>query len=422
MADLSAASLEDVSAFFRTYYAPNNASLCIAGDFDPAQTKQLVAKYFGPLPTGPEVKQPAPERPEAGRDSKHVTMTDQVSLPRAELVWPTVPRGHPDEPALDVLAAILGGLDKENRLFRALMYDRQLAAERRGRAPHAALCRATFNVALVRPAGPEARRAGQARRRRDRAAQDRGADRRRGAQGAEHASRAQLIVGLESIDQPGRLPQRVQRRVRRPARLQGRDAAGSSRSHPADVKRVANKYLTADRVRLDVDPRLADAPRARGRRSIDAAGAAQEPAGGRRSRTTFDRSVMPAVGPTPKFTPPPVVRRTALERPGGPDRRAARAADPDASTWWSRGARRSSRRGKEGLASMTAALLTEGTTIARRAGAGRRPGRRSAPRSTPAAGCEASIAGADDADQAHRRGRWSCTPTCCCTRRSPRRS
>ena len=54
MADLSAASLGDVSAFFRTYYSPNNASLCIAGDFDPAEAKRLVAKYFGPIPRGPE--------------------------------------------------------------------------------------------------------------------------------------------------------------------------------------------------------------------------------------------------------------------------------------------------------------------------------------------------------------------------------
>ena len=65
MADLSAASLEDVSAFFRTYYSPNNASLCIAGDFDPAETKRLVEKYFGPLPRGPEVADAAAERPGA---------------------------------------------------------------------------------------------------------------------------------------------------------------------------------------------------------------------------------------------------------------------------------------------------------------------------------------------------------------------
>ena len=55
MADLSAASLADVAAFFRTFYVPNNAILCVAGDFQPAQTKQWIEKYFGPLWRGAEV-------------------------------------------------------------------------------------------------------------------------------------------------------------------------------------------------------------------------------------------------------------------------------------------------------------------------------------------------------------------------------
>jgi len=53
MADLSAASLSDVATFFRTYYSPNNASLCLAGDINPAEARKLVEKYFGPLPRGP---------------------------------------------------------------------------------------------------------------------------------------------------------------------------------------------------------------------------------------------------------------------------------------------------------------------------------------------------------------------------------
>src|SRR5205823_4171678 len=55
MSDLSAASLSDVQSFFRTYYAPNNAVLVIAGDIDVAQAKQMVRKYFGPIPRGPRV-------------------------------------------------------------------------------------------------------------------------------------------------------------------------------------------------------------------------------------------------------------------------------------------------------------------------------------------------------------------------------
>ena len=119
MADLSAASLADVSAFFRTYYSPNNASLCIAGDFDPAEAKRLVAKYFGPIPAGPEVARLEPDGAEARGEPKHVTMTDRVArCPGPSSSGRPSPRGHDDEQALDVLAAVLGQLDKENRLFR----------------------------------------------------------------------------------------------------------------------------------------------------------------------------------------------------------------------------------------------------------------------------------------------------------------
>src|ERR1700704_3350486 len=55
-ADLQAARLEDVRAFFRTYYAPNNATLALVGDFDPAKVKPLVEKWFGPIPRGPARK------------------------------------------------------------------------------------------------------------------------------------------------------------------------------------------------------------------------------------------------------------------------------------------------------------------------------------------------------------------------------
>jgi predicted Zn-dependent peptidase len=62
MEDLTAASVDDVKAFFRTYYAPGNATLVIAGDFDRAKTKQLVEQYFGPIPAGEAiVRRPAPE-------------------------------------------------------------------------------------------------------------------------------------------------------------------------------------------------------------------------------------------------------------------------------------------------------------------------------------------------------------------------
>ena len=98
MADLSAASLSDVSAFFRTYYAPNNASLTIAGDFNVAETKALVEKYFGPIPRGPKVEKLKVDVPKLAA-SKRIDVTDRVTLPRATLVWPTVATNDADEPA-----------------------------------------------------------------------------------------------------------------------------------------------------------------------------------------------------------------------------------------------------------------------------------------------------------------------------------
>ena len=81
MADLDKASREDVAAFFRRYYHPANASLCIAGDFDPAEAKRLVAKYFGPLPAGPKVEKLKPLPVELD-DEKRIRMTDRVGSVR----------------------------------------------------------------------------------------------------------------------------------------------------------------------------------------------------------------------------------------------------------------------------------------------------------------------------------------------------
>jgi len=130
MADLSAASLDDVKNFFRTYYAPNNAALVIAGDFDPVAVKKLVAQYFGPIPRGPEVKRrttvPAVVIP---RD-KFIVLEDKVQLPRLFYTWPTVKAFAPDDAALDILALVLAN-DKNSRLYKKLVYDLQIAQNAR---------------------------------------------------------------------------------------------------------------------------------------------------------------------------------------------------------------------------------------------------------------------------------------------------
>jgi zinc protease len=127
MADLGAASRQDISEFFRRYYHPGNASLCIAGDFDPATAKRLVEKYFGPIPAGPKVEKLKP-RPVALAESKRIRMTDRVGLPRLYMNWHTVPMLAPDDAELDVLSDVLAG-GKTSRLYKALVREKQIAQE-----------------------------------------------------------------------------------------------------------------------------------------------------------------------------------------------------------------------------------------------------------------------------------------------------
>lgn len=126
MEDLSAASEEDVKNFFRLYYAPNNAYLTIVGDFDPAQAKQWVEKYFGGIPRGKDVPRPkvAPVKLDAER---RLVYEDRVPLPRLYVLWPTVGVKHDDVYPLQVLGSVLSGA-RTARLTKELVYDKQVAA------------------------------------------------------------------------------------------------------------------------------------------------------------------------------------------------------------------------------------------------------------------------------------------------------
>ncbi|HJR61813.1 MAG TPA: pitrilysin family protein [Vicinamibacterales bacterium] len=126
MEDLSAASEEDVKSFFRLYYAPNNAILTVVGDFEPAQTKQWITKYFGGIERGKPISRPKIE-PVAMTAEKRLVFEDKVPLPRLYVQWPTVGASHPDVFALSVLGSVLSG-GRTARLTKALVYDKQAAA------------------------------------------------------------------------------------------------------------------------------------------------------------------------------------------------------------------------------------------------------------------------------------------------------
>ncbi len=126
--DLNAATLEDVRAFFRTWYVPNNATLVVAGDFQPAAARQLIEQYFGPITRGRDVpRQPAPAVVSLARGSQ-IDMEASVELPRVYISWPTPSALQPGDAELDIVAAVLAE-DHSSRLYRRLVHERQIAQD-----------------------------------------------------------------------------------------------------------------------------------------------------------------------------------------------------------------------------------------------------------------------------------------------------
>jgi zinc protease len=125
--DVEAARLNDVREFFKQYYTPNNASLAITGDFDPAKTKALVEKYFGTIPSGPPVPKINAAIPTITSERRAV-VTDRVELPRVYVAWITPPIYKPGDAECDLLAQLLGG-GKSSRLYKSLVYEKQIAQD-----------------------------------------------------------------------------------------------------------------------------------------------------------------------------------------------------------------------------------------------------------------------------------------------------
>jgi zinc protease len=149
MEDLTAASYDDIAAFFKTYYAPNNASLVIAGDIDFDRTQALVEKWFGEIPRGPDPP-PLAAPPARLTEVKRKIVTDRVALPRLYVAWLT-PRSYaPGEAALDLASFVLTG-GKNSRLYKRLVYETQMAQDVTAFQQAGALGGAFLIVATARP-------------------------------------------------------------------------------------------------------------------------------------------------------------------------------------------------------------------------------------------------------------------------------
>jgi zinc protease len=125
--DIQAAKLEDVHDFFKRYYAPNNASIAIVGDFDEATTRAWLDKYFGSIPRGSEVE-PVDVHTAPITEERHAVVTDKVELPRVFMGWITAPIFTSGDAEADIAAQIFAG-GKASRLYKSLVYEQKIAQD-----------------------------------------------------------------------------------------------------------------------------------------------------------------------------------------------------------------------------------------------------------------------------------------------------
>lgn len=333
---LDAASVEDVKAFFRRFYAPNNASLAIAGDIDIEETKRLVETYFGDLPPAPSVPRIERWTPQVDGEVR-LNLEDRVQLHRLYFAWVGPPRFDRDEAALDVLVSILGE-GHSSRLYRSLVHEKQIAREVNA---HLTAMEIAGEIRFDVTIGP-------------------GGD-------VEEAEQA-LFAEIDRLKSEPPGEEEVQRAVNR---LEARhvrqlESVGGFRGRanllnhynvfagdpgrvnsdfdrylavtPPDVERVARLYLGSGRVRLLVAPKQDVAPTA----------------------TQIDRTRQPVPG-RPRDFRPPIPRRLRLT--SGLDLLVVEKRDVPtiAAAVYFPGGALTDPAGAPGLSSFTGRLLTEGT-------------------------------------------------------------
>jgi zinc protease len=351
MADLSAASLDDVKSFFRQYYVPNNTILVLSGDFDEKQARTLVDKYFGPIKAGAPIKRPDMPVPQLTSVIRKQYEDPFAQLSRLALVWPGVREYHPDEAPLDILASILS-TGRGSRLQSNLVYGKELAQQvfasdgtneiagqfqinaiaRPGKSLDEIEQEINMEVERIKSEGVTADEVGRA------------------VSGRE----AQAIFGLQTVLQKGSRLADYAGYLNKPNYFQA-DIDRYTKVTPDDVKRVANKYLVANHLVMSYVPAKTPPPAAQ----------ADKPASTETKKKDLaliakQDASLPKGGPDPKFSLPaieksklsnglnvwvvqqhelPIVSMNLVVNAGG----VLETAD------------------KSGVASMTAAMLTQGT-------------------------------------------------------------
>ena len=250
MTDLSAASLEDVTQFFRTYYAPNNATLAIAGDFNRDSVKVWVQRYFGEIPRGPAMPaRPAVREVTIPKDT-FLVLEDKVQLPRLYYAWPSAKAFHPDDASFDLLAYVLAG-DKNSRLYKRLVYEMQVAQDVNAFQMSGRLD-GMFGVTVTPKPGQNPARMAQLVNEEIRKLSAQGITSRELAR-AQNTYRAQFLDRLASVNGKADQLNFYDYFAGTPDYVR-QDAARYDAVTAADVQRVARDYLGKPKVVLTVVP------------------------------------------------------------------------------------------------------------------------------------------------------------------------
>ncbi|MBX7170711.1 MAG: insulinase family protein [Pyrinomonadaceae bacterium] len=299
MSDLSAASMDDVKGFFRTYYVPNNAVLAIAGKFDEKQARAWVEKYFGPIAKGADVKRPTPTQPALSGEVRK-SYEDTVPLPRLYMVWHGVPQDSPDDAALRILGSVLSG-GRSSRLQSNLNFGKELV-QQIGAFNGSNEIAGMFQIsATARPGKDLAEIEKEINNEIERIKKE--------PPTAEEINRvvngmeAQSIFRLQTVlGKGGQLASNVGFKGKADT-LQS-DLDEVRKVTPADVQRVANKYLNGNRLVMTYLPSKNPAPRTNpndNKPTTASGGKKMDPA-----KLAAQKAMLPKPGPNPSLVLPKI--------------------------------------------------------------------------------------------------------------------
>ncbi len=297
--DLQAASMDDVKSFFRQYYVPNNAILVLSGDFQEKPARDWIEKYFGPIAAGKPIERPNPAQPKLDKEIR-TTVEDNVPLARRYFVWHGVRAYAPDEPALDFLSFILS-TGRTSRLQSNLIYDKELvqtvfagngtnevgglfqiqATARPGKSLDDIEKEIDAEIARIKTTPPTAEEMSR----------------------ALNSIESQTIYGLQTVLGKASQLTTFAGYLGKPNWFQP-DLDRYRTVTPADVQRVANSYLSGNRLVMTYTPRTGEA--ARVNREADRTTTAKS--NGKKDDPVIAEQAakLPKPGPDPKFALPPI--------------------------------------------------------------------------------------------------------------------